>query len=85
MTKDTTAGGVEAVREMTCDEQFALAKKLAADLGYMVVPDPVHADGEVHAPDFVMAMQPSLRALGFHAVPLPEACAPSNAGETGNG
>lgn len=56
--------------EPSCDEQLDTAKRLAANLGYMVVPDPVHADGEVHEPEFVAQMQPSLRALGFHAVPL---------------
>ncbi|MDO9364650.1 MAG: hypothetical protein Q7T60_17110 [Sphingopyxis sp.] len=72
----------EPAAEMTCDEQFAEAKRLASDLGYMVVPDPVHADGDVHAPDFVLAMQPSLRALGFHAVPITAPEAPGAQEET---
>ncbi len=58
------------VSEPSCDDQLVEAERLAANLGYMVVPDPIHPDGEVHAPEFVHAMQPSLRALGFHAVPI---------------
>lgn len=68
-----------APAEPSCDEQLAEAERLASNIGYMVVPDPVHGDGEVHAPEFVMAMQPSLRALGFHAVPIAKP-APSPSG-----
>lgn len=59
-----------SIVEKSCDEKLAQAERLASDLGYMVVPDPVHADGDIHAPEFVMQMQPSLRALGFRAVPI---------------
>jgi hypothetical protein len=60
--------------ETSCDEQLAEAKRLAANVGHMVVPDPVHGEG-VNEPAFVTHMQPSLRALGFHAVTIEEPAA----------
>ncbi|PZU95551.1 MAG: hypothetical protein DI527_00655 [Chelatococcus sp.] len=62
--------------EPSCAEMLAEAKRLASEVGYVVVPDPIHADGEVHAPDLVIQMQPSLHALGFKVVPIVDHRAP---------
>lgn len=55
--------------EMSCEQMLAEARRLAANVGYVVVPDVIHADGNVHMPDAVAAMAQAIRRFGFKVVP----------------